>query len=61
MAQLPYDALPGEVHRGPDGIWYQLQWVELPGQHGAQPVRDTDRSATLGTVFIRLPQARRAG
>jgi hypothetical protein len=26
MADLPTDALPGEVHRGPDNCWYQLEW-----------------------------------
>lgn len=61
MAKLPFDALPGEVHRGPDNIWYQLQWVELPGQQGAPPPRDADRSATLGVVSVRLPQVRRIG
>jgi hypothetical protein len=26
MADLPTDAMPGEVHRGPDNNWYRLEW-----------------------------------
>jgi hypothetical protein len=32
MANLPFDARPGEVHRGDDGLLYRLGWTLLPGQ-----------------------------
>ena len=42
MADLPLNAIPGEVHRGPDNLWYRLDWSGTWRLYPRSPALDHD-------------------